>query len=68
MYGSGPADLTTLGGLVNSGTVNVLNGDTLQITGNVTNSGFLATGYVNCCGGNTLNISGNLTNTRPASR
>ena len=60
--GSGPASLVTLGGLANSGIVGVANGDTLQINGDVTNSGLLATGYQNYFGNNTLTITGNLTN------
>ena len=38
------------------------NGDTLQINGDVTNSGLLATGYQYYFGNNTLTITGNLTN------
>ena len=60
--GSGLASLVTLGGLANSGIVGVANGDTLQINGDVTNSGLLATGYQNYFGNNTLTITGNLTN------
>ncbi len=57
---SGSGDMATLGGLANSGTVNVDHGSTLQINGAVTNSGTLSTG--NYLGGNTLTITGGLTN------
>ncbi len=57
---SGSGDMATLGGLANSGTVEVDHGSTLQINGAVTNSGSLSTG--DYFGGNTLTITGGLTN------
>ncbi len=60
LYESGSGDMATLGGLANSGTVEVDHGSTLQINGAVTNSGSLTTGSY--LGGNTLRFNGNLTN------
>ena len=55
-------NLTITGNLTNnSGTVTVENGSTLQINGDVTNSGSLVTGSGNF-GGNTLIVNGNLAN------
>src|SRR5271165_1854498 len=59
---NGPGDTATLGGLANAGTVDVENGSTLQINGDVSNSGTLGTSLNGGSGGNTLNITGTLTN------
>jgi fibronectin-binding autotransporter adhesin len=60
---NGPADMATLGGLINSGLVNVQGGSTLQVNGDVNNSGTLgANPFGNGGGGNTITITGNLTN------
>ena len=56
-----PADRATVGSLNNSGTAFVDGGSTLQINGDVNNSGFLYTAVFGV-GGNTLNITGILTN------
>jgi hypothetical protein len=67
---NGPNDRATLGGLINlaglgsAGFVDVERGSTLQITGDVANSGSIYTDYYSKGGGNTLMISGNLTNTK----
>ncbi len=59
---NGPVDMATLGGLNNTGFVDVENGSTLQINGNVNNSGTIATDFNGLGGGNTLNIKGAVTN------
>ncbi len=60
---NGPGDVGFVGnGMSNSGTVDVENGSTLSITGDVTNSGTTATELNGMGGGNTVNISGNLSN------
>ena len=61
LNGTGPGDTAFLGGLVNSGFADVENGSTLQINGNVTNSGRLFTTFYGG-GQSTLNVTGNLTN------
>ena len=58
---NGPNDMASLGGLTNSGFVDVTNGSTLQINGNAANFGALLTGEFGN-GGNKLTITGNLTN------
>ena len=60
---SGPGDTTTLGGFINLLNTVVVNGSTLQINGNASNSYGL---YIGAFGpGNaTLNITGTLTNTK----
>ena len=65
----GPSDMATIGGdLTSSGSVFMFYGSTLQIDGNVSNSGSITTGYANGAGGgNTLTIIGNLTNAPGAS-
>jgi hypothetical protein len=55
--------MATLGGLVNSGLVDVENGSTLLISGDVNNSGTLATDSIGLGGGNKLTFTGALTNT-----
>src|SRR5208337_800739 len=60
---NGPGDTAALGGLANSGLVDVENGSMLQINGDVTNSFALATDSMDLGGSNTLNITGTLTNT-----
>ena len=61
---NGPSDVATLGGLDNSGRVDVNGGSKLQINGDVNNLGDLLTGNFGT-GGNTLNITGTLTNQYP---
>jgi hypothetical protein len=58
----GHGDMATLGALTNSGAVDVEYGSTLQINGDVTNSGGLETDANDYGGGNKVNITGNLTN------
>ena len=55
-------DVATLGSLNNSGSVELEYGNTLTVSGNVSNSGILATSYVFYSGGNTFNVNGTLTN------
>ncbi|MGO9517995.1 MAG: beta strand repeat-containing protein [Candidatus Korobacteraceae bacterium] len=62
---AGPGDQATLGGLINSGDVEVGNGSTLQINGDVTNSFVIETGALVSGGRNTVNITGTLTNQGP---
>ena len=62
MQESGSGDMATLGGLANSGVVDVEHGSRLQINSAVTNSGTLATDHYGYGGGNTLTINGGLTN------
>jgi len=56
---SGPVDMATLGGLANSGLVQVENGSTLLINGDLNN---LATGSVEVLNNSTLQVNGNLDN------
>ncbi len=65
----GPSDTATIGSdLANSGSVSMYYGSTLQINGNLSNSGGINTGFNNGQGGgNTLTITGNLTNSPGAS-
>ena len=60
----GPMDVATVrsGGMNNSGNIDVEQGSTLNITGDVTNSGTIQTNLNNYGGGNTITISGELTN------
>ena len=58
----GPGDMAIIGSLVNSNLVDAENGSTLEIEGNVNNSGTLETDFNGLGGGNTLTIAGNLTN------
>jgi fibronectin-binding autotransporter adhesin len=58
----GPGDMATLGSLSNAGFVDLENGSTLQVTGDVNNSGSLFTSFILASGGNTVNITGGLTN------
>jgi fibronectin-binding autotransporter adhesin len=59
----GPGDMATLGGLSNSGMMDVEHGSTLQINGNATNSGNIYTDFSSLGGNNTINITGTLDNT-----
>jgi fibronectin-binding autotransporter adhesin len=58
----GPGDMAALGSLSNAGFVDLENGSTLQVTGDVNNSGSLFTSFILASGGNTINITGSLTN------
>jgi hypothetical protein len=59
---NGPGDLASIGnGVTNSGIVDVEDGSTLVINGDVTNSGQMGTMFYGRGGGNTLTITGNLT-------
>ena len=60
---NGAIDSATIGGLTNSGTVDMENGSTLQISGDVTNSGTLETNFNGNGGMNTIVVNGLLTNT-----
>ena len=62
---AGMGSKATLGGLTNSGDVEVGNGSTLQVNGDVTNSLVIETGALVSGGGNTVNITGTLTNEGP---
>ena len=60
----GAGDMASIGnGMTNSGTVDVENGSTLQITGAVTNSGTMETNANGFGGSNTITVGGLLTNT-----
>ncbi len=61
LYGAG--SMATLGGLNNSGVVDVENGSTLQVNGSTNNSGNLYTDQMGLGGSNHLTIAGTLTNT-----
>jgi hypothetical protein len=60
----GPNDMATLGGLTNSvgGLVDLENGSTLVVDGNVDNAWEMFTSSMNGSGGNTIAINGKLTN------
>src|SRR5271157_3107334 len=57
-----PSRATIGGNLANSGFVDLEAESTLQINGNVTNSGILGTEFKDILGGNTITINGTLTN------
>ncbi len=61
LYGAG--SMATLGGLDNTGLVDVENGSSLQVNGSATNSGNLNTDQLGLGGANSLNITATLTNT-----
>jgi T5SS/PEP-CTERM-associated repeat protein len=59
----GPNDLVTIGnGVSNFGTIDVEGNSTLNIAGDVSNSGIIETDFYSYGGGNTLNVAGNLNN------
>jgi len=60
---NGPGDMATVGnGASNTGTIDVENGSTLNIAGDVTNNGTFETDINGLGGHNTVTITGNLTN------
>ncbi len=62
----GPPNTISTGGLSNEGTVHILNGSSLLVSGDASNSGLIELGYTGClsCNGNaTLKVEGTLTNT-----
>ena len=58
----GPADVAVLGGLSNAGFADVEGGSSLEVFGNVNNSGSLFSSFILGSGGNFIGILGNLTN------
>jgi hypothetical protein len=59
---AGTGSKATLSGLINNGDVEVGNGSTLQVNGDIINSLIIETGASVSGGGNTVNITGTLTN------
>jgi hypothetical protein len=59
---TGAGDRANIGSLINNGDIEIGNGSTLQVNGDVTNSFVIETGVMVSGGGNTVNITGTFTN------